>query len=121
MIKLEVRVKDSGDLPNYIRFMSVQTSHSGDWLNVIPNPNLGLALKSRDFIVVVKYRLGLDLNLPGLQCPKCYEDMDTKGVHTIKCSITGDCIYQHNSICDYVFELATSAGLRPAKEVGSLF
>jgi len=84
---------------------------------VVTSPTLGLALSSREFVVVVKYRLGLDLIPPGTPCNRCsLANMDTKGVHMINCPSSADRIHRHNAIRDYVFEMAKTAGLQPTKE-----
>ena len=40
------------------RLRCLGNKHAGDWLQVVPSPSLGLNLRSAEFIVSMKYRLG---------------------------------------------------------------
>ena len=41
------------------RLLSVSLDHAGDWLNTPPLQALGLHLRSSEFTLVIKYRLGM--------------------------------------------------------------
>ena len=41
------------------RLNSLALTRAGDWLNTVPVKALGLHLRAREFIVAVKYRLGV--------------------------------------------------------------
>ena len=51
------------------RLASLGLQHAGDWLNTAPLKALGLHLRAAEFVMVVKYRLGLPVfDTPG-PCP----------------------------------------------------
>ena len=53
------------------RLSSLGLPHAGDWLNTAPLKALGLHLRATEFILVVKYRLGLRLFDTADPCPAC--------------------------------------------------
>ena len=53
------------------RLSSLGLPHAGDWLNTAPLKALGLHLRATEFILVVKYRLGLFLFDTAGPCPAC--------------------------------------------------
>ena len=50
---------NNGSIRDKARLNSLGLPNSGAWMNVLPSPSLGLHLKPAEFIVSVKYRLGL--------------------------------------------------------------
>jgi hypothetical protein len=64
---------------------STSLPHSGDWLNVLPSPSLGLTLPSQEFIMVAKYRLGIPAYDVATPCPMdgCTQPNDIYGNHAI--------------------------------------
>ena len=48
-----------GEVRERARLASLSLPHAGDWLNTAPLTALGLHLRPREFVLVVKYRLGL--------------------------------------------------------------
>ena len=65
------------------RFSSVSLQHSGDFLNTILSPILGLHLDKREFIFALKFRLGMQLYSQDRTCPSCSGQSDCMGDHTI--------------------------------------
>jgi hypothetical protein len=63
------------------RLTSVGLPHAGDWLNVIPSPTLGLHMRAAEFVVSVKYRLGVPVFPKAGQCPACNHHSDVLGDH----------------------------------------
>ena len=53
------------------RIASVSLPHAGDWLVVAPLVALGLHLRPAEFVLVVKYRLGLAVFDQAGPCPAC--------------------------------------------------
>ena len=51
------------------RFSSVLLQHSGNFLNTILSPILGLLLDKREFIFVLKFRLSMQLYSQDGTCP----------------------------------------------------
>ena len=75
------------------RLGSLSLPHAGDWLHVVPSlsksPALGLHLRSREFVVSVKYRLGAPVYTVDGQCPACGLLSDKQGDHAISCGSDG--------------------------------
>ena len=65
-------LKDDSSLRDRARINTISAQHAGAWLSALPNPNLGLAMPSKEFIVAVWLRLGLTF-FPGspqsILCP----------------------------------------------------
>ena len=62
---------------------SLVLPHAGDWLYGVPSPVLGLHLRTVEFIVTVKYRLGIPIYSTTGQCPACRDVSDEHGDHAI--------------------------------------
>ena len=99
---------------------STALPHSGDWLNVVPSPTLGLHLQDKEFRLCLKYWLGLPLYADYSICSECLRPADPFGDHQVGCGGNGDRIHRHNSIRDVLFAAAQSAALAPRKEVPAL-
>ena len=82
------------------RLASLTVPHSGDWLNVLPSPNLGLHLRTAEWIISVKYRLGLPVFSTAGACPACHSFSDKEGDHAISCGQEGERIARHNHLRD---------------------
>ena len=54
-------IEENGRVRDIARINSLSLPNAGAWLNVVPSPALGLHLRPTEFIVSVKYRLGLDI------------------------------------------------------------
>ena len=98
------------------RLASLTVAHSGDWLNVAPLAALGLHLRSAEFVLVAKYRLGLPVFDTAGPCPACLKQSDILGDHAMNCGTGGERIARHNHLRDAIFETASQAGLGPVKE-----
>ena len=104
------------ELRELARLGSVCLPHSGDWLNTAPLTALGLHLRPMEFILAVKYRLGLNVYDREGPCPACLRFSDAKGDHAMCCGWGGERISRHNALRDALFDTAASAGLAPVKE-----
>ena len=98
------------------RIGSVALPHAGDWLNVAPITALGLHLRSREFVLVARYRLGLQVFDNAAPCPACLRLSDDLGDHALSCGFGGERISRHNQLRDALFDTAVAAGLGPVKE-----
>ena len=98
------------------RLASLSIPHSGDWLNCVPSPSLGLHLRSAEFSVSVRYRLGCAVFPTSGQCPACHLNSDKEGDHAISCGSQGERIARHNHLRDALFHTAVSAALGPTRE-----
>jgi hypothetical protein len=98
------------------RLLSLTLDHAGDWLNTPPLKALGLHLRPPEFVIALKYRLGLPVfDTPG-PCPACLRQSDVYGDHAMCCGSGGERISRHNNLRDALFETAVAAGLGPVRE-----
>ena len=81
--------------------------HAGDWLNTPPLIALGLHLCPVEFMLVVKYRLGLPVFDQRGPCPACLQESDILGDHALCCGSGGERISRHNALKDAIFETMT--------------
>ena len=98
------------------RVASVSLPHAGDWLVVAPLVALGLHLRPQEFVLAVKYRLGLAVFDQAGPCPACLKQSDVLGDHAMCCGTGGERIARHNHLRDAIFDTAAAAGLGPVKE-----
>ena len=97
---LSNHINGLGDVREMARLLSVGLPHAGDWLNVIPSPTLGLHMKSGEFVISVKYRLGVPVYTTAGQCPACLHHSDALGDHAISCGYQGERIARNDSLRD---------------------
>ena len=90
--------------------------HAGDWLNTPPIKALGLHLRSPEFVLTLKYRLGLPVFDSAGPCPACLRESDVFDDHAMCCGSGGERISRHNNLRDAVYETAVAAGLGPVRE-----
>ena len=102
------------------RLNSLTLSHSGDWLNVVPSPALGLQLRGQEFRTSVLYRLGAPVFSSEGPCIACGHPSDIYGDHAVGCASRGERISRHNHLRDALFATAVSSHLGPYKEERSL-
>ena len=98
------------------RLGALALPHAGDWLYVIPSPNLGLNLKAQEFRMATLYRLGMPLFPYDGPCIACGDHSDRFGDHAISCGSAGERIARHNHLRDALFHTAASAFLAPTRE-----
>ena len=115
---LSEQIKESGSVRETARLnsLSIKNSHQGDWLNVVPNPGLGLLLHPAEFVVILRYRLGQPVFSSDGPCPACGRHSDRLGDHALNCAWQGERIAWHNSLLDTIHSTAMSAALAPTKE-----
>ena len=98
------------------RLASLGLPQAGSWLNVVPSPVLGLHLRPPEFIVSVKYRLGMDIFSTNGKCTACPLPSDSRGDHAISCGYEGERISRHNHLRDALYKTAVQACLGPTRE-----
>ena len=97
-----MQVEAHGDVREKARVKSLTLPHAGAWLTVVPNPHLGLHLNSQEFVVCLKYRMGL-LVYPA-NTPCIYSSvrvpmiMDRKGDLGLCCNYRSGRVQRHNTI-----------------------
>jgi len=98
------------------RMASVGLPHAGDWLNVLPSPILGLHMRSADFVIMAKHRLGVPVYPTAGQCPACLQHSDVYGDHAVSCGNQGERIARHNTLRDALFASTQTACLGATRE-----
>ena len=104
------------------RALAISSSlpHAGEWLSVLPCPNLGLHFLGPEFQTCLWYCLGIPLTNSGLDCPICLRPSDPFGDHAVVCGGNGERITRHNDLRGVIYSAAQSAALSPRQEVPSL-
>ena len=101
------------------RLNSLASTHAGAWLQALPMPTLGLAFPPREFRVILRHSLGLQLYSAPRSCPACNNSqLDVWGIHSVSCSSGGDRIGRHNAVRDALFHVAQAAAFSPTLETG---
>ena len=98
------------------RMASVSLPQAGGWLNCPPLPALGLHLRGPEFVIAVKFRLGMQVYDSAGNCPACGRLSDVMGDHGMVCGTGGERIARHNALRDALHDTAAAAGLAPQKE-----
>ena len=101
----QMLLQDITAVRDQARLSSLGIAHSGDWLNAIPSPALGLHLKSQEFQFMCRYRLGIPVFDNEGSCPACKLFSDDLGDHAISCGSEGERIARHNHLRDAVFAI----------------
>ena len=107
---------------------SLSLPYAGAWLTCAPIPALGLHMRGPEFVVAVKFRLGLNIYDKAGKCPSCGKESDELGDHGMVCATLcgtgGESISRHNALRrklrDAIFDTGASAGLAPLKEERAL-
>ena len=73
-------------------------------------------MKPAEFIVSVKYRLGVPVFSTAGQCSACSRHSDALGDHAISCGYQGERIARHDSLRDALFHTAQQGCLGPTRE-----
>ena len=116
-LKLHLNLSNSlTEVRDRARLASLGLPHSGDWLNVIPSPILGLHVRPQEFRMSVLYRLGAPVYSSSGPCPACHKQSDRLGDHALACGTAGERIARHDHLRDALFQTAASANLAPRKE-----
>ena len=114
--ELSTIIEDSGSTRDMARLGSLGLPNAGSWLNVIPSPALALNLQPAEFIVAVKYRLGVPVFPREGRCMACPVMSDIEGDHAISCGWGGERITWHNALRDVLFSTCQQAALAPVRE-----
>ena len=117
-LQLQSRLAESlTSMRDKARMASLSLAHSGDWINVVPSPVLGLHLRPQEFRYAMLYRLGVPIYSREGPCPACSKPSDRYGDHALACAADGERIARHNHLRDALFSVAASANLAPRKEM----
>jgi hypothetical protein len=98
--------------------LACSMAHASDWLLCPPIPSLGLSLRSDNFRVALKFRLGVPVYERPFPCPAvsadgktCREIMDVFGDHALGCRHGPSLVFRHNNVRDILGHAARGAGL----------
>ena len=84
------------------RVTSLSLPYAGAWLTCAPIPALGLHMRGPEFVVAVKFRLGLNIYDKAGKCPSCGKESDELGDHGMVCATLcgtgGESISRHNAL-----------------------
>ena len=80
------------------RVTSLSLPYAGAWLTCAPIPALGLHMRGPEFVVAVKFRLGLNIYDKAGKCPSCGKESDELGDHGMVCGTGGESISRHNAL-----------------------
>ena len=114
------KINELGNVREIARLASLSLPNAGAWLNVVPSPSLGLHLRSSEFTVSVKYRLGMDIFHTAGKCTACPHQSDRTGDHAISCGYEGERIARHDHLRNALYTTCSQACLGPTKEVRDL-
>ncbi len=114
-IQLDYVLKHAGSEDNITlqaRLRSMSAKYAGGWLRVIPSKSLSLDFKSQEFLIVLKWWMGIPLVPTGkmFDCNKCGAIIDASGYHALTCKAGGNLIHRHNSIRDTIGKACQMAG-----------
>ena len=116
----KMQAERSEDRRETVRLAALSLPHAGTWLSAVPNPALGMHLSSQEFVLAMRYRLGLPIYREGTPCWKCGTPMDVYGDHAHHCGWGVERTERHNAVRDVFYRAAEGAGLSPRKEVRRL-
>ena len=102
------------------RLGSLMQPQAGAWINIVPNPALGLHLKAAEFRFAILHRLGLPVFREDGICSVFSQYSDKYGSHSVSCGMAGERIARHNQLRDAIFQVAQTANLAPLKETRAL-
>ena len=96
----------------------MSAKYAGGWLRVIPSKSLSLDFKSQEFLILLKWWMGIPLVPTGkmFDCNKCGAIIDASGYHALTCKSGGDLIHRHNTIRDTIGKACQMAGWNPRLE-----
>ena len=87
---LTEHITTTGVQRDIARLASLTLPHTGDWLNVVPSPNLGLHLRTAEWAISVKYRLGCPIYSKAGACPAWHSFSDKEADHAISFGQEGE-------------------------------
>ena len=92
--------------------------HAGAWVTAVPSALEGsdCILSPSVFRTAVRYRLGLPVARPDVQCSFCMQPFDLCGDHAACCKKNADIIVRHNRIRNLVARMGDEGLLSPVLE-----
>ena len=98
-------IKDNTSLRARARLNTISAQHAGAWLRAIPNPNTGLAMPHREFVVSLHIWLGIPLSPADLGSKRCScgQILDKFGDHLLGCGQNNIRTRRHDALCNVLF------------------
>ena len=87
------------------RLNTISSPHAGAWLRAVPNSNLGLAMLPHEFVITIRYWLGIALfPFPpnNVRCI-CGNVIDPYGDHLLGCGRGALRVRRHDALCDIIW------------------
>ena len=103
------------------RILSCCMRHSGGFLQVLPNPSLGLFLPKIEFETLCRFRLGQPIFNRPSPCIRCNKLADVYGIHSSQCAKGGLIIRRHDAIRDELAKVCREAHCTVIVEQRGLF
>ena len=96
------------DDTNRARLLAATSGNSGDWLNALPIPTLGLLLSESELRISVSLRLGTDIVHPHA-CVACGDEVRSIGIHGLSCRSSAGRMPRHSAANDIIKRALSSA------------
>ena len=96
------------DDTNKARLLAATSGNSGDWLNSLPIPSLGLLLSESELRISVSLRLGTDIVHPHA-CVACGDEVRSIGIHGLSCRSSAGRMPRHSAANDIIKRALSSA------------
>ena len=116
-VKYSALLSSTQDIRSKALLLSSSIPHAGDWLGVLPSPNIGLHLLDCEFRLCLRYWLGVQLSSDTTDCPFCSRPADVYGDHALACGGSSERVSRHNALRDVIFSAAQAAALSPRREI----
>ena len=107
-------VEASTNVKDRARFNAITQEHSSDWLNALPNANLGLKLNNNQFRTACALRLGARI-CHSHTCI-CGAEVGSDGVHGLSCKKSAGRHPRHNACNDLIKRSLCSADFSATRE-----
>ena len=102
----------SGSPRDLARLRSVSAPGASSWLGAIPSTNLRQAFDPREYTVLTRLWLGMDLGyVSPSACPFCDGAMDSFGYHALTCKKGGCLGVRHNALRETFIRFCKAAGV----------
>ena len=115
-----MKVIQEGNKREQVRMEVLALPMANTWVSVFPNPAFGYYMGSLEFILAMRFLMGLRIYKEGTKCEPCDLVMDVYGDHAMHCRHGPERILRHNSVRDVFCQTAQAAGLNPRKEARKL-
>ena len=113
-LSLNMLIEETHDATTLARLKAVSHEHSSDWLDAIPNANLGLKLENQQFRIAVALRLGA--NVCHSHTCICGKNVLSDGIHGLSCQRSAGRHPRHSHINDLIKRACISGGTSAIRE-----